>query len=210
MPTGFGGMLAATRDRTQGIPGEYQPYQVGGQEFSTINPTVAPWLEKAATWALVKGAQAVPQAWLGGPGRMYKQAVIDRRTQSFTEKDFSEKELQSLARVVATAQRSHQKVIDYKTHGQAPSPWREMIGKAAYTTMPDSSVTVDDTYDFNNYERGVKYNNAESGEMAIGGPGATGMSWLGRRALPSGVRGVPVKIRIPAGMVHKASQSYTP
>ncbi|MGI9231075.1 MAG: hypothetical protein ACR2HL_05045, partial [Methylocystis sp.] len=182
----------------------YDKYTVGGKEYSRVNPKIdSPNIEKALTWALDKAARAQSMFDNSAAAQIYKQAVLDRRTEPFTEKDFNEKDLQSLARAVVRSQaegRNYLKYEDYypTNHGQYDDgPFPVITGAANYSLDKQGNAIVKDTYDFNNYE---KYGSTNKWPRNP----AEAATWLGRRALPSGVRGVPVSINIPKETLENA------
>ena len=173
-------------------------FTVGGQKYSSVNPKMdSPNLEKAVTWALDKAARAASYLDAGTPARIYKEAVLDRRQQPFTEKDFNEEELKSLAKAIVKSQAEGRDNIQYEDYSGGPFP--VVIGRANYNLDKAGNAVVNDTYDFNNYE---KY-----GSKKWPTDFYSASTWLGRRALPSGVRGVPVSVNVPKEMMEEALSS---
>lgn len=186
-------------------PGQYREYKVGGQTFTSVGGGAGGFVDRAKTAlagaVLRLASKVVPDS--DTPTRIYTQAVLNRRTKPFTEKDFTQEELAGLATMVARAKAAGRTAINAgdvidRTAGdptatKAPGQWGSVVGRAAFTEDPKTGrITVHDTYDFNNYEQGSSAASKEgTGEFS---PAA----WYGRRALPSGVRGVPVSITLPA------------
>lgn len=133
--------------------------------------------------------------------RTYGKAVLDRQQQPITEKDFTPKELQQLQ--FAATRRPNQNTIQFKDYTPTPEQitkgelsktgnWRTTIGRANIVHDPAGGVHIKDTYDFNRY--------ADEG-AAVGNPIEllSPPTWYGRRALPAGLRGTPIDIKLPVG-----------
>jgi hypothetical protein len=173
----------------------FPSFTVGGKEYSSVNPKMdSPNMEKAVTWALDKAARAASYFDEGTPARIYKEAVLDRRQEPFTEKDFSKEDLQSLARAIVQSQAEGRNNLQYEDYKGGPFP--VVIGRANYKLDKAGNAVVNDVYDFNNYE---KY-----GSKKWPTDFYSASTWLGRRALPSGVRGVPVSINVPKEMMEES------
>lgn len=195
----------------QGRPGQYPEITVGGRVYSRINPKVSPMAERAGILlreALVRVGASIPGMTGSPPRRFFKEAVLDRRTAPFTESDLTPEEREKLARVVARARRAGRSYItgaDNKADrsepnwGDVDAPFASALGRANYKLTPEGGAEIDDSYDFNNYE-------------VVGGGGSAespdGLAWLGRRALPSGIRGVPIKIQLTREQLQQAGYPY--
>lgn len=209
----------------QSTPGEFAEYTVGGQPFSSVEPGYDPRIEKAATWLAQMRLRLGAYLYPNDPQvQTYRQAVLDRRQNPFTEQDYTPEHLASLARAVARSERAGRSSVqyeDYYPNGdyhtttrprelRPDGPFEKIIGRANYARNPNGGVTINDTYDFNNYHRTIP------GAPVPEGPDAqadhamsrfTNPLWLGRRALPSGVRGVPMAINLSPEMLTAARSS---
>lgn len=197
-----GKIFARSTEVPQGKPGQYPEYMLGGQPFSKLQNDTPAWLEKAQMWVADKllraGAAAV--APFDTSARVFKEAALERRATPFTQKDFTPAQLATLAQAVKNAQKAGRTALNYEDYragaksGFDANPWPTVIGRAQITPNPQGGVDIVDTYDFNNYEG----SNIEARDF--------GPAWYGRRALPSGIRGVPVRIALPSSGMAKAKK----
>jgi hypothetical protein len=189
-------------------------YSVFGQQFSRINEMLPRPVEKTAVGLLSLLARLVPTPD-DAQSRFYRQAVLDRRTAPFTEKDLSADDMRELAKAVGRSEWRRQ----YARYAELPEEDRAIsrhdypsgaikgsvanaLGKADWRVLPDSGVRVTDTYDFNNDEP-TNLSLPEYARTYFGGDAKAAALWLGRRAVPEG-RGVPVDINIPPALAKPA------
>jgi hypothetical protein len=202
----------------------YEKYEVGGKEYYRIEPSINPEVEKIATQVAEMGALLHAKIYGDddAAARIYKRVVLDRNPDPITEKDFNENEINQLSKAVDRAIEDGRDYINYKDYradGEKPirglpgwdNTWRHIVGKAKITKDADGNIFVEDTYNFNLYQKdpGVVLATAAAALLPLNPSGAA--VWLGRRVVPDtmeegGQTGVPVKIKIsPSAVSQKIS-----
>lgn len=188
----FGALVAAAN--------YFSPTVRKGDTFTAVDNHPAPVVAAAFGDLLRLGRHIMS----GPAARTYSSAVLDRRKTPITEKDYTPQELAQLSLVANRAQAAKRGTIqrsDYQNTaadippggGNPTGEWGETVGRANLQHDAQGQTHVVDSYDFNkydNYGAGVG-NPLELMEPAL---------WLGRRALPSGLRSTPVNITLPVGL----------
>ncbi len=218
-----GGPVKKKRKAKLDKPTEPQPEQFTllGKTYNRINKDIPTWAEKALILS-ISAAGRVASAFSQDPkADIFKQAVLDRRTKPFTENDFSAEMLDSLAMLYATLPKPKNAIRDYNSYKNAKqmlsgfgnvakniNEWELIIGRANISKSK-TGVKFSDVYDFNDYESSKwlssKGRSKDEGILTKWGLDVAGnrkigisniMSWLGRRALPGDVGGVPVEVQL--------------
>lgn len=199
------------------------PTVSSGRKFTAVDGQIQPRLTAAVGDVL--HAVAAGDQYNHMPTRVFKQAVLDG-SGPITQQSFKPNELDYLRTAVSRAQAAGHNAISYNDYlnpeflkyraaraegapMQMKAPkivdtggWNQTVGRARIEQRPDG-VHVVDSYDFNNYEANGstvgKSNTVEDfTENSMMSP-AYAAAWFGRRALPSGLRSVPVDINLGMG-----------
>lgn len=207
MPDGFDKLLAVLNkgaaqkpDNTAKSMLRGNEYVADGRVYSRPDGRAAGLLDNIVTRAVASLGRSVDNK--SDNARWYRHAVLDRNTAPLTERDLSPASLSDLAIVANDALNRKSPSFGRKDYSRLFPNGTELsstLGEANVARNPDGSAVVTDTYDFNYGDSGISdlLFGILSGEGVYRDRAYGAARWLGRRALPAGVRGVPVSIKLP-------------
>lgn len=228
-----GGFVKKSKTDSKKDPAkEPKQFTLSGKTYSRINEDIPTWAEKALITS-ISAAANIASVFMKSPKvQIFKEAVLDRRTEPFTEKDFSSPMLDSLAMFYAALPKP-KKIESYTAYSNAKQQlanypdivkniyeWEMIIGRAN-VSKTKGGVRFKDTYDFNDYESSKwlssKGRSKEDGLLTKWGLDVAAnreiglsnvMAWLGRRALPDGIRSVPVNVMLDSQRIKDANKQF--